>query len=48
MVELEEGVRMMSNITDCPPETVHIGMAVEAHTVKVEDGLGIIFWKPAN
>ena len=28
LIELECGVRMMSNIVDCDPETVHIGMAV--------------------
>ena len=48
MVELDEGVKMMTNITDCDAESVHIGMRVEAHTVKVEDGLGIPFWRPAN
>ncbi|HZN13796.1 MAG TPA: Zn-ribbon domain-containing OB-fold protein [Acidimicrobiales bacterium] len=48
MVELAEGVNMMTNITDCDPDTVHIGMAVEAYTVKVEDGLGVIFWRPTR
>jgi uncharacterized protein len=48
MVELAEGVKMMTNITDCDPDTVHIGMAVEAYTVKVEDGLGVIFWRPTR
>ena len=48
MVELAEGVKMMTNITDCDPDTVHIGMAVEAYTVKVEDGLGVIFWRPTT
>jgi uncharacterized OB-fold protein len=46
MVELDEGVRMMANVTDCDPEQVHIGMAVEAYTVKVEEGLGIPFFRP--
>ena len=48
MVELEEGVRMMTNITDCPVEDVHIGMAVEAYTVKVDDEVGIPFWRPVT
>lgn len=47
MVDLEEGPRMMTNITDCDPDDVHVGMAVEAWTVVVEDGLGIPFWRPA-
>lgn len=48
MVELDEGVRMMSNITDCDADAVHIGMAVEAYTVKIEDDLGIPYWRPAT
>jgi len=29
LVELEEGVRLVSNMTDCTPEEIHIGMPVE-------------------
>ncbi len=29
LIELEEGVRIVSNITDCPPEKVQIGMDVD-------------------
>lgn len=28
LIELDEGVRMMSNIVNCPPDEVHIGMSV--------------------
>ena len=28
LVELEEGVRMMTNVVGCPPDEVHVGMAV--------------------
>lgn len=48
MVELEEGPRMMTNITHCDPTDVHIGMPVEAYAVEVEDGLGLPFWRPAT
>ncbi|HZA76679.1 MAG TPA: Zn-ribbon domain-containing OB-fold protein [Acidimicrobiales bacterium] len=48
IVELEEGPRMMANITDCPPVEVRIGMPVEAYTIMVEDGLGIPFWRPVG
>jgi uncharacterized OB-fold protein len=48
MVELDEGVKMMTNITDVDVDTVEVGMPVEAYTVKVEDGLGVIFWRPAQ
>ena len=29
LIELDEGVRMMSNVLDCPPERIHVGMRVE-------------------
>jgi uncharacterized OB-fold protein len=29
IVELEEGVRLLSNVVDCPPEELEIGMPVE-------------------
>ena len=48
MVELDEGPRMMSNVTHCDPAVVHIGMPVEVYTVAVEDGIGIPFWRPVS
>jgi uncharacterized OB-fold protein len=48
MVELEEGVRMMTNITGCTPEEVHIGLAVEAYAVECAEGLAVPFWRPAR
>jgi uncharacterized OB-fold protein len=48
MVDLDEGVRMMAGLTDCEPDDVRIGMAVEAYTVEVEDGLGIPFFRPVE
>lgn len=52
MIELEEGVRMMTNVTDCPVEEVRIGMAVEAYALAAElpDGsrIGVPFWRPAR
>ncbi len=48
MVELEEGVKMMGNVTDCAVDEVHIGMPVEAWALEVEEGLGIPFWRPAT
>ena len=34
LVDLEEGVRLMVNLVDCPPEAVCIGMAVSLAWVK--------------
>jgi uncharacterized OB-fold protein len=47
-IELDEGVKMMTNLTDCDVDDVHIGMAVEAYAEKVEDGLGVLFWRPST
>lgn len=48
MIELEEGVAMMGNVTDVAPDDVHIGMAVEAYSVVAEDGIGVPYWRPAR
>jgi hypothetical protein len=47
MVELEEGVRMMGNVTGCAVESVRIGVPVEAYAVECGDGLAVPFWRPA-
>lgn len=47
IVELDEGVRIMTNLTDCVPEEVSIGMPVEVHFATTESGLGIPLWRPA-
>jgi uncharacterized OB-fold protein len=47
MVDLDEGVRIMSNITDCPVEDVRIGLPVEAHFVTAADDIGVPFFRPA-
>jgi hypothetical protein len=48
MVELEEGVRMMSNIVDCDVEQLSIGMALEVVLVKAADDVGLPFWRPVT
>jgi uncharacterized OB-fold protein len=48
MVELEEGVQMMGNITDCELERVRIGLPVEAWALEIDDDLAIPFWRPAS
>jgi len=48
MVELDEGVRMMGNVTGCPVESVRVGMAVEAYAVECGDGLAVPFWRPVE
>jgi uncharacterized OB-fold protein len=41
LVELEEGVRMMTNIVDCDPGSVEIGGAVEVTFDDVTDEVAL-------
>jgi uncharacterized OB-fold protein len=47
MVELDEGPRLMTNITGCALDDVHIGLAVELHAVRIDDDLGLPYFGPA-
>ncbi len=47
-VELEEGVRILSNIVDCDPSAVAIGMAVEVTFVDVSAQVTLPKFKPAS
>ena len=47
IVELDEGVRMMSNIVDCDVEALHVDMALEVVILKAADDVGLPFWRPA-
>jgi len=38
LVDLEEGVRLLTNIVGCPPEEVHSGMAVTVTWEPLTDG----------
>jgi uncharacterized OB-fold protein len=46
MIELEEGVRMLGNVTNCPVEAVRVGLPVEAYALLADEGLGIPYWRP--
>lgn len=48
LVELEEGVRMFTNITQCNPRDVRIGMPVEVTFVPATDQITIPYFKPAG
>lgn len=39
LIELSEGVRMMANIVDCPPESVRIGSRVRVCFEKCSDDI---------
>ncbi len=46
-VELEEGVRILSNVVGCSPDRVEIGMPVRADFTEPEGGVAIPRFRPA-
>lgn len=48
LVELEEGVRVMGELLDADPETIHIGLPVEAAFVKIDEELTLPAWRVAR
>ena len=48
LVELEEGVRFVSNVVDVAPEAVEIGMPVEVVFTKVDDELTLPLFRPRS
>jgi uncharacterized protein len=47
VVDLEEGVAMLTNIVDCPPDAMRVGMPVEVTFLDVEGGSLPVF-RPAT
>lgn len=48
LVELDEGVKMMTNIVDCDPHDVKVGMEVEVVFDDVTDEVTLPKFKPAK
>lgn len=48
LVELEEGVRMFTNVIQCDPQAVTIGMAVEVSFVQATDQIHIPYFRPVQ
>lgn len=48
LVELDEGVRMVGNVLDCPPQDVRIGMPVRVTFERRDDGLVLPQWAPVG
>ena len=46
LIDLDEGVRMMSRVEGVAPEAVHIGLRVQAHVAQ-KDGRGLVLFQPA-
>lgn len=47
MIQLDEGVRMMSNVVDCAPEDLKVNMALEVVFDSVTDDWTLVKFKPA-
>lgn len=47
-VELDEGLKMLTNVVDCPPEQVKIGMPVEAVFDDVTPDVTLVKFRPAR
>jgi uncharacterized OB-fold protein len=48
LVDLEEGVRMMTNVVECDPADARIGMAVEVTFDDLGDGMSVPLFRPAR
>ncbi len=48
LVDLQEGVRMMTNVVGCPPDDVSIGMAVTVSWEPLSDGRQLPLFRPAG
>ncbi|MHB1128098.1 MAG: Zn-ribbon domain-containing OB-fold protein [Bacillota bacterium] len=46
LVELAEGVRLMSNVVGCPPESVKVGMPMEVVFEDVTENVSLPKFKP--
>ncbi len=47
-VDLEEGIRMMTRIVDCDPESIAIGMDVEVIFKEVNEEFSLPFFRPSE
>jgi hypothetical protein len=48
LVDLEEGVRMLTNVIGCPPDEVHSGMAVTVTWEPLSDGRQLPLFQPVD
>ena len=48
LVDLDEGVRMLTNVVGCPPGDVHSGMSVTVTWEPLNDGRQLALFRPAD
>ena len=47
LIDLDEGVRMMSNLVGCPPQQIRVGMRVRISWERLSDGRHLPQFEPA-
>ena len=47
-VDLDEGVRLVTNIVDCDPDTVRIGQRVHARFETIDDDHAVVLFAPGT
>jgi len=48
IIEMEEGVRILSNVTDCPPDELEMDMAVEVDFDDITDEITLPMFRRAS
>jgi uncharacterized OB-fold protein/acyl dehydratase len=48
LIDLEEGTRIVSNVVECAPGDVHVGMAVQGFIHEGDDGMKLPVFRPAR
>jgi uncharacterized protein len=48
LVDLDEGIRLVSNLVDVEPADIRIGMRLEVDFVETDDGASVPVFRPAG
>jgi uncharacterized OB-fold protein/acyl dehydratase len=48
LVDLDEGTRLVANVTGCPPAAVHVGMRVQARIEAADEEMKLPFFHPVE
>ena len=48
LVDLDDGVRLYAQVTDCAPEHMHIGLRVQVHFRDLNDEIAIPAFRPVD
>lgn len=48
LVEIEDGVRLMTNLVECDPDKIEVGMEVEAVFEKLSDEISLPLFRPKS